>query len=1236
MELILLLAGLVGAWIAATLSGRQGRTERRVDELTARLERIERKIKMLRASDQAVGVQAARLEAAVAEARLELSRLGERRAVPEAPQAAATAPVPASDIAATAAASVVVPPAVSRKPTPATPSPGAIPGWRSPSGPAALPSRLRSERIQQEPEVGEEAAFAGTSEAGPEPGLALRDLLERGLSALGLETATGGARPSRAALEAWLEGRLLAVVGGLALLLAAVFFLSLAFSRGWITEPMRVLIGLAVGSGLLVLGEIAFSRLRGVVGPVLVAVGLAVITLALFASTRLYGLVEVEWALAGALLAAIAAAVIAVRHDSQLVAAFGLVAVLAAPPVLGASPTVVTLLFVATILIGTTAIALFRTWSWLPPIAFLLAAPQVASYVVGSPPLVDALVVVAGFWLVNLIASGGEEFRRPTDRLRTATVTLLLADAAFTLWAGFALLVGDAVAWRGTFVAAGAVAYLAIGLAFLVRNGDRHPFGLVVTATGIAALTMAVPIQAGGPPVPIAWAAEAAALAWVASLRRHPYSAAVALLLGLMAIGHLVAVEFPPADIVEGYVRTTPFWGAEALTFAFMLVALGVAALGVPVAWIRAALATVAAALAVYIFPFELSGPALVAGWSAVAAAGIVAFVRIVAPRIASTFRERRVPILALPRAIEPQVAVAVAGVSALVRPLFVATALVAGAAALGHLVWLDYPVASIGAGTPHDIPFVALPGLSFAAVLVALAITGVLVPAPWIRVCLMALGGLLTWYVLPFELSGPGLVWAWSALATAAFALEALVVGPRLARSVADGPMPGLVRPSVAAVGLLAGASAIVHLIVFDFPVRDLGREILSTPPFVGPEGLSLAAVLVGLAVSGWLLRAGWIRLGAAGIAAALLVYTVTFEVPQPAVTVVWAILAIASLALVRRLRTIEVMPAPFAARAALSVAGERMPYVAAGLALAFEAVRAFEVADPRSFVEHVIGTQAPSATPFVDERSAVLIVLAATLAAAGWVWGGTMPGVAGAIAASAVVAWLLPFELPIAWAIAGWCGLALAGIAAVRVVPEARVVLGSASLALAGFAVFVTLTVVAPPDRLVVDAGSTVVHWGPLTDATVALGALAVGLIVGAWLQRSDRLALPAAVVAGVAIVYLLSVAVVDWFQVQVGGQPLEDLQKSASVGLTVLWSILGGTVFAAGLVTRRTPVRLFGLALLGLATVKVFLVDLAALDVAYRVLSLVALGVLLLISAAVYSRIQHPHGPASHRPA
>jgi uncharacterized membrane protein len=71
--------------------------------------------------------------------------------------------------------------------------------------------------------------------------------------------------------------------------------------------------------------------------------------------------------------------------------------------------------------------------------------------------------------------------------------------------------------------------------------------------------------------------------------------------------------------------------------------------------------------------------------------------------------------------------------------------------------------------------------------------------------------------------------------------------------------------------------------------------------------------------------------------------------------------------------------------------------------------------------------------------------------------------------------------------------------------------------------------------------------------------------------------------------------------------------------------LWTLLGAVALLIGLSRRDAVIRVFGLALLGLATAKVFLFDLAALDVAYRVLSLIVLGVLLLASAYVYQRLR-----------
>jgi uncharacterized membrane protein len=73
-----------------------------------------------------------------------------------------------------------------------------------------------------------------------------------------------------------------------------------------------------------------------------------------------------------------------------------------------------------------------------------------------------------------------------------------------------------------------------------------------------------------------------------------------------------------------------------------------------------------------------------------------------------------------------------------------------------------------------------------------------------------------------------------------------------------------------------------------------------------------------------------------------------------------------------------------------------------------------------------------------------------------------------------------------------------------------------------------------------------------------------------------------------------------------------------------------------FVAGLRLRRTMLRQAGLALLALATAKVFLIDLSALDVAYRVISLIALGLLLLVSAGLWQRLQpNANAPASTAP-
>ena len=171
------------------------------------------------------------------------------------------------------------------------------------------------------------------------------------------------------------------------------------------------------------------------------------------------------------------------------------------------------------------------------------------------------------------------------------------------------------------------------------------------------------------------------------------------------------------------------------------------------------------------------------------------------------------------------------------------------------------------------------------------------------------------------------------------------------------------------------------------------------------------------------------------------------------------------------------------------------------------------------------------------------------------------------------------------------------------------------------------------ARPTRLVV--GATPVPVLLTLQAVIALGVVVIGAEVFArsWpepaLRRWTRYG------AGVLFVYLLSVVAVDIVGRRAGGSiALEELRTQGQVALSVLWAILGVAAFMYGIRSKARDIRLAGLALLAVATMKVFLFDLAALDVAYRVISFVVLGIVLLASAWLWQRAQ-PKGTVEIEP-
>jgi uncharacterized membrane protein len=87
--------------------------------------------------------------------------------------------------------------------------------------------------------------------------------------------------------------------------------------------------------------------------------------------------------------------------------------------------------------------------------------------------------------------------------------------------------------------------------------------------------------------------------------------------------------------------------------------------------------------------------------------------------------------------------------------------------------------------------------------------------------------------------------------------------------------------------------------------------------------------------------------------------------------------------------------------------------------------------------------------------------------------------------------------------------------------------------------------------------------------------------------------------------------------------GPKGFDDLANEAQFGLSAIWTIYASVLFAIGMSRHQALLRWLGLALFGCTIFKVFVVDLAALNVMYRILSFLILGVVLVAVSIAYQR-------------
>ena len=322
---------------------------------------------------------------------------------------------------------------------------------------------------------------------------------------------------------------------GIGLLLLGVAFLYLlSVERGWITPPVRLGFGLAIGASLLVLGLRVYGHRRAF-AQVLLGGAIGAFYITGFAAYQLYALVSYPLAFAFMVAVTLLAYVLSLRQNEVPLSLVGALGGLGTPFLLYSDTGTLggLVLYTCVILAGMAAVYFYKGWisilgvsaagGWL---VFLVGYASSFSFRMATPPLGDRLTLQLGvtfawllFWLVPVAR---EVLHSPVrSSVRSSAPAHLYAVATPIVALGF-----TGAIWRlssvdlGWIVLSGAALYAlaALALRSLALRSIRRSGELSYTHALVALLllTLSLAFMLDGNALLFTLAAEAAVLHYVA------------------------------------------------------------------------------------------------------------------------------------------------------------------------------------------------------------------------------------------------------------------------------------------------------------------------------------------------------------------------------------------------------------------------------------------------------------------------------------------------------------------------------------------------------------------------------------------------------------------------------------------------------------------------------------------------------------------------------------------------
>jgi uncharacterized membrane protein len=353
----------------------------------------------------------------------------------------------------------------------------------------------------------------------------------------------------------------LAFAGGVVTLLGVVFFFVLAANRGWIGPELRVACG-GIASAIAFGGGVWLRHRYGRTYSALAAVGVGIAGAyaTLLAAVSLYQLISKPVALVAAGAIASVGVAASLAWSEEIVAGFGLIGAMVVPATLvfqGGLQQIGTA-FVAVVFAAAAVVAVRKRWWKLLQAAAVVSVPQALAQIAQAGTANGGIVTLAlAFWLLYLGA--GVAFQlRVGSALASAPASFLTGGAVFGGISAALLFDGTN---QGVALLVVSAVYLALASALF---GRRRELSLVLGALGLTATAVGVAQLLSGSSVTYAWAAEAAALAWLTGRVRDSRFQLPALAYLTLALVHALVFEASPMNFFTDVRR--PAGGAPALT----------------------------------------------------------------------------------------------------------------------------------------------------------------------------------------------------------------------------------------------------------------------------------------------------------------------------------------------------------------------------------------------------------------------------------------------------------------------------------------------------------------------------------------------------------------------------------------------------------------------------------------------------------------------------------------------